>query len=83
LYEDEGDNYNYEKGAHALIPLRWSEKDKTLTIGEREGSYPGMSEQFELNIVWVSSGHGIGETIEAKPDRVVHYQGHAVSVEAP
>ena len=70
LYEDEGDTYNYEKGAHALIPVRWSEAEKTLTIGDREGEYPGMPKEFTLNIVWVSPGHGVGETVEAKPDKV-------------
>jgi alpha-D-xyloside xylohydrolase len=83
LYEDEGDTYNYEKGAHALIPLRWSETDKTFVIGDRDGQYPGMPEQFSLNIVWVSPGHGVGETVEAKPDKVVKYVGKAISVQAP
>ena len=83
LYEDEGDTYNYEKGARALIPLRWSEADKTLTIGDREGQYPGMPQEFPLNIVWVSPGHGVGETVEGKPDKVVHYQGKAISVREP
>jgi len=83
LYEDEGDTYNYEKGARALIPLRWSEADKTLTIGDREGQYPGMPQEFPLDIVWVSPDHGVGETVEGKPDRVVHYQGKAISVHAP
>jgi alpha-D-xyloside xylohydrolase len=83
LYEDEGDTYNYEKGARALIPLRWSEADKTLTIGDRAGQYHGMPQELPLNIVWVSPGHGVGETVEGQPDRVVYYQGKAISVHAP
>ncbi len=83
LYEDEGDTYNYEKGAHALISIRWSEANKTLVIGDRDGQYPGMSKEFSLNIVWVSPGHGVGEAVEAKPDRVVNYVGNAISVQAP
>jgi alpha-D-xyloside xylohydrolase len=83
LYEDEGDTYNYEKGAHALIPLRWSETNKTLTIGDREGQYPGMPKELAFSIVWVSPGHGVGEPVEAGPDRVVHYQGKAISLQAP
>ena len=35
LYEDEGDNYNYEKGAYTTIPMKWNERTRTLTIGER------------------------------------------------
>lgn len=42
LYEDEGDNYNYEQGAYALIPLQWDDARATLTIGARKGSYAGM-----------------------------------------
>jgi alpha-D-xyloside xylohydrolase len=83
LYEDEGDTYNYEKGAHALIPLRWSEADKTLTVGDREGEYPGMPKEFTINVVWVSRSHGVGETVVAKPDKAVRYQGKAISVQAP
>ena len=42
IYEDEGDNYNYEKGAFASIPLNWNDKKNTLTIGQRQGSFDGM-----------------------------------------
>ncbi len=83
LYQDEGDNYNYEKGAHAVIPLRWSESGKTLTIGDRQGEYPDMPKDFTVNIVWVSPGHGVGEAVETNPDKVVHYEGKAISVQAP
>jgi len=83
LYEDEGDTYNYEKGSHAVIPLRWSEADKTLTIGDRVGQYPGMPKEIALHIVWISPGHGAGETVEAKPDKVINYEGKAISAQAP
>jgi alpha-D-xyloside xylohydrolase len=83
LYEDEGDTYNYEKGAHAVIPLSWSEAQKTLIIGDRKGEYPGMPKDLELHIVWVSTGHGVGEPVEAKPDTVVRYQGKTLSIQAP
>lgn len=42
LYEDQSDNYNYEKGAFATIPLTWNESSGTLTIGARKGKFPGM-----------------------------------------
>ena len=42
IYEDEGDNYNYEKGAFASIPLSWNDKKNTLIIGQRQGSFDGM-----------------------------------------
>jgi len=83
VYQDEGDSYNYEKGAHTLIPLKWSEADKTLTIGERQGQYASMPRQIVFKIVWVSAGHGVGEAVEARPDKIVNYEGKQVSVQAP
>lgn len=48
LYEDEGDNYNFEKGAYSTIPLRWNDAKKVLTIGNREGSFDGMLQTRQL-----------------------------------
>lgn len=42
LYEDENDNYNYEKGEYTEIPLHWNDTTKTLTIGNRSGKFNGM-----------------------------------------
>src|SRR5690606_7900468 len=53
LYEDEGTNYNYEMNAFSNIPISYNEKDKTLTIGQREGSFEGMlrNRTFEIFVV--------------------------------
>ncbi len=53
LYEDENDNYNYEKGLYSTIRFSWDDSKKVLTIDEREGSYPGMinERKFEVKIV--------------------------------
>jgi len=51
LYEDEFDNYNYEKGDFTEIPFHWNEKSKTLTIDVRKGKYPGMIEKRKFNII--------------------------------
>ena len=51
LYEDEGDNYNYEKGIYTTIPITWAERAHTLTIGERKGTYPGMLEKRSFTII--------------------------------
>ena len=48
LYEDEGDSYRFEQGAYSLIALDWDERSHTLTIGPRQGSYPGMAAQRQL-----------------------------------
>jgi alpha-D-xyloside xylohydrolase len=51
LYEDEGDNYNYEKGAYATIDFVWNDNTRTLRIGARKGSYPGMLQTRQFTIV--------------------------------
>ena len=50
LYEDEGDNYNYEKGVYSTITFSWNDKARKLTIGARKGEFPGMlmSRQFTI-----------------------------------
>ena len=64
LYEDEGDNYNYEKGQYATIAFQWDDKARTLTIGERKGNYPGMLTKRQFTIV----------TPDGK-QQVVNYEG--------
>ena len=51
LYEDEGDSYNYEKGTYTTITFDWSDKSRTLTIGARRGSYPGMLQSRTFTVV--------------------------------
>ena len=51
LYEDEGDNYNYERGVYTTIDFQWSDKTRTLTIGERKGEYPGMLTNRQFTVV--------------------------------
>ena len=52
LYEDEGDTYRYEQGVYATIRFDWNDQARTLTIAERQGSYPGMlsSRQFTVTL---------------------------------
>lgn len=57
LYEDEGENYNYEKGQYAMIPFAYDEAEHTLTIGERKGSFPGMLENRTFRIVVAGPSH--------------------------
>jgi alpha-D-xyloside xylohydrolase len=80
LYEDENDNYNYEKGAQATIPFSWDEMSHTLTIGERKGTFPGMLEKRTFHIVFVSAGHGVGGALTVKADRTVSYNGKKIAV---
>jgi alpha-D-xyloside xylohydrolase len=83
LYEDAGDSYDYVKGQHAVIPMRWSDSAGVLTIGAREGSYPGVVEKRTFRIVLVGSGHGTGGEVTEKEDKEVFYMGSEISVSFP
>jgi alpha-D-xyloside xylohydrolase len=80
LYEDENDNYNYEKGAHATIPFSWDEGKQRLTIGDREGQFPGMLQTRTLRIVFVRENHGVGIFPEDRPEKIVSYSGQKITV---
>jgi hypothetical protein len=80
LYEDESDNYNYEKGQYAKIPFTWNDAAQTLTIGARQGAFPGMLDKRVFNVVVVSTNHGSGQGFTATPDARVAYDGTAISV---
>ncbi|HEV2453669.1 MAG TPA: TIM-barrel domain-containing protein [Verrucomicrobiae bacterium] len=80
LYDDEGDNYNYESGTYATIPLSWNDRTRTLTIGARQGSYPGMLNARTFHVVWVSANHGTGFDQASVPDATVIYNGSTVQV---
>lgn len=82
LYQDAGDGYDYEHGMHSVIPMHWSESNQTLTIGPREGEYPGMPASMEMKVVLVSVGHGTGLEPTANPDKLVVYNGQSISVQA-
>lgn len=51
LYEDEFDNYNYEKGEYTEIPVTWNNSAHKLTIGERKGSYKGMLSNRKFTVI--------------------------------
>jgi len=81
LYEDEGDTYNYEKGAYATIPFSWDDASQTLTIGERKGSFPGMLQERTIHVVLVKEGHGAGADLTENPDKTIRYSGHKITVQ--
>ena len=79
LYDDEGTNYNYEKGAYAEIPLAWDDATRTLTIGRRNGDFPGMPAKMTVNLVLVDPAHPVAEAITAK-GKSVEYDGSEVKI---
>ena len=80
LYEDENDNYNYEKGIYSTITFSWDDKKKMLTIGDRNGSFPGMLDSRKFNIVVVSATKGGGENMIAQPDKEITYTGKKLAI---
>jgi alpha-D-xyloside xylohydrolase len=80
FYEDENDNYNYEKGAYSTIDMEWDDQEKTLTIGDRKGAFPGMLKNRKFKIVMVAPGKATGSTETTAFDKVVSYNGKKVIV---
>ncbi|OCB72630.1 alpha-D-xyloside xylohydrolase [Flavobacterium glycines] len=80
LYEDENDNYNYEKGAYSTIKFKWNEKFRTLTIGKRNGSFKGMLASRTFNIVFVDANKKAGIGGSSTFDKKIIYNGKATTV---
>lgn len=81
LYEDDGKTYDYEKGAYSWIPMRWDDRGRLLTLGARQGQFPGMAATREFRIVVVTPSHGIGETVTG--GRAVRYSGSPQQLRLP
>lgn len=69
LYEDELDNYNYEKGAYSEIPITWNNSSRKLNIGTRKGAYAGMLKNRKFTV-----------TLQDGTQKTVDYNGKAISV---
>lgn len=80
LYEDENDNYNYEKGAYSTIKFTWDDASRTLNISGREGAFPGMLKSRRFNIVVVDRENGTGSVQSTKFTKSISYSGKKKSV---
>ncbi len=80
LYEDEGVNYNYEKGASAKIRFDYNDKSKTLTINNRVGTFSGMLEKRTFNIVYVSKQNAASFDLKNQKGKLIEYNGKKVNV---
>jgi alpha-D-xyloside xylohydrolase len=69
LYEDEFDNYNYEKGDYTEIPFHWNEKSKTLTINSRKGNFKGIIDKRNFTVI-LPNGQ----------QKTVNYSGNKINV---
>ena len=83
LYEDEGTNYNYEKGKYATITFTYDDTHRQLTISKRKGSFKGMLKERKFNIVFVKKGQPIPLDLDNPTNKqiiinsgiTVHYKG--------
>ena len=81
LYEDEGTNYNYEKGKYAVIDFKYDDAWKQVTIGARKGSFDGMLQKRRFNIILVDQKKQQGVNLAKSPKgKVVKYAGQAMTV---
>jgi alpha-D-xyloside xylohydrolase len=76
LYEDEGTNYDYEKGAYSIIPLKWNDRTGELTIERRLGSFPGMRRERQFSLALMKAGNNG----EAPKQETIVYDGDPVTM---
>ncbi|HEY9261160.1 TIM-barrel domain-containing protein [Chitinophaga sp.] len=82
LYEDENNNYQYEKGAYSNISFHWDEAAQTLSIGKRAGSFPDMLQQRYFRVTFVGKQTPAGPDISNKTGKMITYNGIAKTVRA-
>ena len=80
LYEDEGINYNYEKGKFRNIPISYNESGKTLTIGKCNGDFAGMLKNKIFKIVWITHNKQTQQDFSAPPDTAISYNGNEQAI---
>jgi alpha-D-xyloside xylohydrolase len=80
LYEDEGTNYNYEKGAFSTIQINYNEANKTLSIDDRHGRFAGMISSRKFNVVWVNMNNPVPLNFESNSNQQINYEGKKVTL---
>ena len=81
LYEDEGTNYNYEKGAFATIDISYEDASRTVIFSQRKGQFPGMLQQRRFRVVLITKDHPRPLDFENNDGIMVIYDGNEQSVQ--
>ncbi|MBL4828075.1 MAG: DUF5110 domain-containing protein [Spongiibacteraceae bacterium] len=81
LYEDDGKTYEYEQGAWSRIAITYEHKTKTLSIGERVGSFPSMNQQRIFKVRWISDSTKDAIDFDAPAHEELTYNGQALSLQ--
>lgn len=80
IYEDDNETYKYEKGERATYDLVWNDAAKTLSIGAREGSFPGMVASRTLHVALASPGKNAGPSGSPTDAQTVEYKGEPLEL---
>ena len=80
LYEDEGTNYNYEKGKYATIDITYDDATRTVSFGARKGQFNGMLKNRRFNVVLVTGDAPKSLNLDNPEGKMVQYSGKAISV---
>jgi alpha-D-xyloside xylohydrolase len=80
LYEDDGRSTDYERGAFSRIPIRWTDATRTLTVGKREGAFPGMLARRTVSVVLVSAKSRTPFSFTPRPAKTVTYAGEPIAL---
>ena len=81
LYEDEGTNYNYERGQYSTIDISYDDATRVLTIGNRKGSFKGMLKSRSFNVVLVTPETATPLNLDNPQGKMVRYNGKKLSVQ--
>ena len=81
LYEDEGTNYNYEKGKYATIDIEYNDDDRTVSFSARKGNFPGMLKNRRFNVVLITKDAPKPLDLDNPQGKLVTYNGKAVKVQ--
>jgi len=81
LYEDEGTNYNYEKGKWATIDISYDDATRTVSFSKRKGQFPGMLKERRFNVVLITKDAPKALNLENPEGTMVKYNGKATSVQ--
>lgn len=81
IYEDEGDNYNYEKGEYCKTIIKWDDDSSTLTFDQRKGHFDGMVEERTYKIILVSEVNGFGVEEAEEYNQMINYKGEKIELQ--
>jgi alpha-D-xyloside xylohydrolase len=83
LYEDDGVSRQHLNGAFSRIPISYDERSGKLTIGAREGSFPGMAPRRKINVRWITPSSARALDLDARPDATIDYDGRSKTIRRP